>query len=50
MDLSPTVEGICSICASGLAKFASGFAQLKHQGTELKKTKVLTSDREHYRE
>ena len=46
MDSSPTLEGICSICASGLAKIASGFAQLKHQGTELKKT----SDREHYRD
>ena len=44
MDLSPTAEGVCSTCASGLAGIASEFKKLKHQGTELKKrkTKMLT--------
>ena len=53
MDLSPTVEGVCSACASGLSGIASGFRKLKHQGTELKKrkTKTLThNEREHYRD
>ena len=35
--LSPTIEGVCSACASGLSGVASGFRKLKHQGTELKK-------------
>ena len=53
MDLSPTIEGVCSACASGLSGIASGFWKLKHQGTELKKrkTKTLThNEREHYRD
>ena len=53
MDLSPTVKGVCSTCASGLAGIASGFKKLKHEGTELKKrkTKMLTHpEREHYRD
>lgn len=37
MDLSPTIEGVCSACTSGLSGIASGFQKLKHQGTELKK-------------
>ena len=50
MDLSPTVEGVRSTCTSGLAGIASGFRQLKHQGTELKKWKTkmpIHPEREH---
>lgn len=52
MDLSPTIEGVCSTCTSGLSGIASGFRKLKHQRTELKKrkTKTLTHKREHYRD
>ena len=51
MDLSPTVEGVCSTCASGLSGIASGFRKLMHLGTELKKRKMKTlthNEREHY--
>ena len=36
LELSPTLEGVCSFCASGLAGIAHGFFKLKQQGTELK--------------
>ena len=37
MDLSPTFEGVCSACASGLAGISRGFFKLKQQGKNLKK-------------
>ena len=55
MNLSPTVEGVCSACASGLAGVSRGFFNLRQQGTELRKTKARLpipkhSDRQHYRD
>ena len=47
MELSPTLEGVCSSCASGLAGIARGFFMLKQQGTELKKRKIRMPDPKH---
>ena len=55
MNLSPTVEGVRSACASGLAGISHGFFKLRQQGTELRKRKARLpipkhSDCQHYRD
>lgn len=55
LQLSPSLEGVCSTCTSGLAGIAVGFIQLRQQGTELKKRKAKLPhpkcpEREHYRD
>ena len=52
---SPSLEGVCSPCASGLAGIAAGFIKLRQQGTELKKRKSILPhpkypQRQHYRD
>ena len=54
VEESPRMEGVCSVCQQGLARFAEGFHRLRHQGTELKKQmKMLPQpkhpERTHYR-
>lgn len=54
-NLSPSLEGVCQSCASGLSGIAAGFCKLNQQGTELKKRKSRLPhpkhpERDHYRD
>ena len=55
LSLSPSLEGVCQSCASGLSGIAVGFCKLRQQGTELKKRKSRLPhpkhpERDHYRD
>ena len=54
LQTSPILPGVCSRCASALARISEGFKQLRHHGTELKKRKrslphPKRPNRDHYR-